>query len=494
MGWFEDNGYGKPPLTSWGNDTREQNPGVEAPYVPPGTTPMTSSALPGVLPGWDQTKWNDPSRTSPKYVIGRILAKYPPTVQGLQQAQAELQQAFPGLSFNGKDTLTIPGAGDAGQALTIDVLQNAGNGGTAWQWIDQAYNTPTSTAPDGLDRLPGVTAAYGGMTGYGGGYGGESGGMAGSGEGGTGGTGGTGLNGSAPAFSELPGFKPTTTFTPTAFAYTPLTPGQDFAYDSKPGAYTSTGAFTYDPLKASEAFKLPTGQEALDQDPGYQFRLDQGRKALESSAAGRGLLRTGGTLKDIQDFGQQAASQEYQNAVNRARDVYGINQSVRQSEQNQQYGQAIGAKAFNEATNLGEYQANLAGQAQGFGQAQTTNQQNRANRLAEYGLNAQTGLAANQQNNAFALSGAQFDYGQAKDAYDLAQQQNLAKNAQALQGYGIDTTRDLTLRQQNLTQAQNAVMNSLTAQQQAWMQAYMAQGQSWDEAYRQLRLRLEFPA
>jgi hypothetical protein len=52
-------------------------------------------------------------------------------------------------------------------------------------------------------------------------------------------------------------------------------------------------------------------------DPGYQFRMAEGMKALERSAASRGILQSGGTLKDITRFGQDTASQEYQNAFTR---------------------------------------------------------------------------------------------------------------------------------------------------------------------------------
>ena len=52
-------------------------------------------------------------------------------------------------------------------------------------------------------------------------------------------------------------------------------------------------------------------------DPSYQFRLNQGSQNLNASAAARGLLGSGQNLKDITDYGQQSASQEYQNAFNR---------------------------------------------------------------------------------------------------------------------------------------------------------------------------------
>ena len=58
----------------------------------------------------------------------------------------------------------------------------------------------------------------------------------------------------------------------------------------------------------------------LTTDPSYQWRLDQGNKALSASAAARGTLGTGQNLKDITDYSQGAASQEYGAAYNRFTD------------------------------------------------------------------------------------------------------------------------------------------------------------------------------
>jgi hypothetical protein len=59
------------------------------------------------------------------------------------------------------------------------------------------------------------------------------------------------------------------------------------------------------------------GTEQFQQDPGYAFRQAEGMKALERSAAARGNLLSGSTMKGVQRFGQDLASQEYQNAFNR---------------------------------------------------------------------------------------------------------------------------------------------------------------------------------
>ena len=59
------------------------------------------------------------------------------------------------------------------------------------------------------------------------------------------------------------------------------------------------------------------GMKDFEADPGYAFRLKEGMRGLENSAAARGLLSSGSTLKGITDYGQGIASQEYGNAYNR---------------------------------------------------------------------------------------------------------------------------------------------------------------------------------
>ncbi len=59
------------------------------------------------------------------------------------------------------------------------------------------------------------------------------------------------------------------------------------------------------------------GMKQFEADPGYNFRMAEGLKGLERSAAARGLLQSGGTLKGIQQYGQNLASSEYENAFSR---------------------------------------------------------------------------------------------------------------------------------------------------------------------------------
>jgi len=89
---------------------------------------------------------------------------------------------------------------------------------------------------------------------------------------------------------------------PEAFTYP--------AYERLP-AYQKPEDFSY------ADFIAPSAEEVLAEDPGYQFRLGEGLRAMEAGAAAKGTLRGGGTLKGLMDYGQSAASQEYQRAYDR---------------------------------------------------------------------------------------------------------------------------------------------------------------------------------
>lgn len=52
----------------------------------------------------------------------------------------------------------------------------------------------------------------------------------------------------------------------------------------------------------------------LTQDPSYQFRLQEGQKALERSMAARGMLGSGQAMKAITDYGQNMAATAYDDA------------------------------------------------------------------------------------------------------------------------------------------------------------------------------------
>jgi hypothetical protein len=59
------------------------------------------------------------------------------------------------------------------------------------------------------------------------------------------------------------------------------------------------------------------GMDQFKADPGYAFRLSEGQKQLDRTAASRGGLLSGGALKAATRYGQDMGSQEYTNAFNR---------------------------------------------------------------------------------------------------------------------------------------------------------------------------------
>jgi hypothetical protein len=140
----------------------------------------------------------------------------------------------------------------------------------------------------------------------------------------------------------------------------------------------------------------PFGAQQFEQDPGYAFRQSEGMKALERSAAARGGLLSGGTLKGIQRFGQDLASQEYGNAFNRY--------------------QAERAARLNPLQSLmgaGQSSANtLTGAAGQLGQGQAQSQ-----------LAAGQARASGYVGSANALGGALGSIGQAATSYPLLQAQ-----------------------------------------------------------------------
>jgi len=121
------------------------------------------------------------------------------------------------------------------------------------------------------------------------------------------------------------------------------------------------------------------GMSDFQADPGYAFRLSQGQQALDRSAAARGGLISGGALKAAQGYGQDMASQEYQNAFNR----YQTNRS----NQLQPLGNLMASgqsAASNQGVAAGNYGTNAgnaymaAGQAIGAGQLGVGNTINNA--------------------------------------------------------------------------------------------------------------------
>lgn len=63
-------------------------------------------------------------------------------------------------------------------------------------------------------------------------------------------------------------------------------------------------------------------------DPGYQWRMDEGIKARDRSAASKGMLLSGAQRKALDTWGQGLASEEYGNYFNRLAQMAGAGQNA----------------------------------------------------------------------------------------------------------------------------------------------------------------------
>ena len=106
----------------------------------------------------------------------------------------------------------------------------------------------------------------------------------------------------------------------------------------------------------------PFTMDKFQADPGYAFRLGEGTKALERSAAARGGLLSGGTGKALQRFGQEFGSQEYTNAFNRyqAERQARLNPLQSLTGMGQTTAQQIGGAGQNMASNVGNNMGSAA--------------------------------------------------------------------------------------------------------------------------------------
>lgn len=81
--------------------------------------------------------------------------------------------------------------------------------------------------------------------------------------------------------------------------------------DNKPWLQAGQGALSQ--LASGDVF----GINGFQSDPGYEFRMKEGQKAIDAAAAARGMRNSGAALKELARYGQDYASNEYNNAYNR---------------------------------------------------------------------------------------------------------------------------------------------------------------------------------
>jgi len=137
--------------------------------------------------------------------------------------------------------------------------------------------------------------------------------------------------------------------------------GQPAGYGQPSGYGQSYGALTTQPQAnyTAPAFNF-------EQDPGYQFRLNEGNKAIGRATSTGALPSGGATLKALTRFGQDYASNEYGSAYNRFANDRGFDYGVFGENYNRQA--ANMDRPFNYATTLagmGQSAANMGAQSAG---------------------------------------------------------------------------------------------------------------------------------
>lgn len=173
---------------------------------------------------------------------------------------------------------------------------------------------------------------------------------------------------------------------------------------SKP--YREAGELALNKLIPLATEYTPFGMAQFQADPGYAFRLSEGQKALERSAAARGNLLSGGTGKALTRYGQEMGSQEYMNAFNRYQTERSARLNPLQSLAN------VGQTSTQQLTNqAGQFGSNLAESIGAAGQARASGYMGTANALTG-GLNQYLNYSQNQAQNQLlqqALAGRRYD-------------------------------------------------------------------------------------
>ena len=83
----------------------------------------------------------------------------------------------------------------------------------------------------------------------------------------------------------------------------------------------------YRPGYAAQLQNLMSNPQSVTQTPGYQFNLAQGLQGLQAQQAAQGRLVSGGALLQGQQFGQQLASQTYNQQLQTLAGLSGASQS-----------------------------------------------------------------------------------------------------------------------------------------------------------------------
>lgn len=167
-------------------------------------------------------------------------------------------------------------------------------------------------------------------------------------------------------------------------------------------------------------------------DPGYQFRLQQGQQALQNSAAARGGLLSGGTAKALTDYNQNAASGEYGNVYNRALQNYNTNYNTFTNDQTNTFNRlaALSGQGQVSANNLSASGITAAGNAANIGLTS-------AGQIGQNINNAGAANASGYINSANAINGAIGGASNSLSTLALLKQLQQGSGGNSSAGYGV---------------------------------------------------------
>jgi hypothetical protein len=164
--------------------------------------------------------------------------------------------------------------------------------------------------------------------------------------------------------------------------------GPAAAYRTDDGKWTFQGAIgKFNTVQEAEDAIRRMGMkhryQGFEASPGYAFMRYQGTRAIDSSAAARGMIRSGATLKAQDAFGQGIAAQEYGTYLNRLASMAGVGQtsSAQTGALGVSTGGQIGANTM--AAGAGSANALMAG-----GAARGSAYQNMGNQIGNFAGNA----------------------------------------------------------------------------------------------------------
>jgi hypothetical protein len=113
---------------------------------------------------------------------------------------------------------------------------------------------------------------------------------------------------------------------------------------------------------AADPNALGSALDVIRNTPGYQFRLNEGLNTVQNSAAARGGLGSGNSLRAVQGYAEGMASNEYQNYLQNLQYLtnMGQNSSVQTASAGQNYADNAGTAAMNAANAQANGYANQA--------------------------------------------------------------------------------------------------------------------------------------